>query len=78
MTDYSAREFFTGAQRHRFPFRVSGLDTHYELTSTPLPGPYFGSRSSVSVIRWEADSSAVRFVFPTSELRFKVGPHGEG
>ncbi|HEV2512885.1 hypothetical protein [Bosea sp. (in: a-proteobacteria)] len=73
--DYSARDFFTGAPRRWFAFRVNGPDTSYELTSTPLPGPYFGSRSSTSVIRWEPDSSAVRFVFSSSELQFKVGAH---
>ena len=75
--DYSARDFFSGAPRRWFAFRVSGPGMHHELTSTPLPGPYFGSRSSVSVIRWEPDSSAVRFVFPAAELRFEVHPSKE-
>lgn len=68
--DYSGQDFFTGSARRWFVFRVTGPGIAHELTSTPFAGPYFGSRSSTSVIAWEADSSAVRFVFPGAELRF--------
>lgn len=72
--DYFARGFFTNEEQRWFEFRVTGPGADYTFTGTPLPGPYFGSRSSHSVIRWEPDSSAVRFVFPTSELRIGVSP----
>jgi hypothetical protein len=72
--DYFDRDFFTNESRRWFEFRVTGPGADYTFTGTPLPGPYFGSRSSDSVIRWEPDSSAVRFVFPTSELRIGVRP----
>lgn len=72
--EYSSRAYFTNEPRHWFEFQVAGPGIAYKLAGTPLPGPYFGSRSSHSVIRWEPDSSAVRFVFPTSELRIGVRP----
>lgn len=71
-TEFMGRDFFTGKARRWFAFRVMGDGIDYRYEGTPLPGPYFGSRSSHSVVRWEADSSAVRFVFPTAELRFGV------
>ncbi|GGF52605.1 hypothetical protein GCM10007301_10110 [Azorhizobium oxalatiphilum] len=72
--DYTERHFFTGEPRNWFEFEIEGPGFSYRQTGTPIPGPYFGSRSSYSVIHWEPDSSAVRFVFPGAELRFKVGP----
>lgn len=71
-TDYGGRDFFTGKPRRWFEFRVTGPGIDYRYEGTPLPGPYFGSRSSHSVVKWEADSSAVRFVFPNAELRIGV------
>lgn len=72
--EFSDRHFVTGEARRWFEFRVTGPGLDYRYEGTPLPGPYFGSRSSHSVVRWEADSSAVRFVFPNAELRFAVTP----
>lgn len=74
VVDYFARDFLTNEPRRWFEFEVTGPGIDYKLSGTPLPGPYFGSRSSHSVVRWEPDSSAVRFVFPTSELRIGVRP----
>lgn len=71
--DYTERHFLTGKPRRWFEFRVTGPGVAHKLTSTPFPGPYFGSRSSTRVIAWEPDSSAVRFVFPSAELRFETG-----
>lgn len=70
--DWWETGFFTGETRRWFEFRISGPGLEYRQTGTPLPGPDFGSRSSGSVITWEPDSSAVRFVFPAAELRFQV------
>jgi hypothetical protein len=64
--DCSGREFFSDKEVHYFEFRVEGHGFERVITSTPLPGPYFGSRSSTQVIFWRPDSSSVRFVFPTS------------
>ncbi|MGU3495060.1 hypothetical protein ACLBXM_13540 [Xanthobacteraceae bacterium A53D] len=72
VTDWADRHFITGEPRRWFEFEISGPGLDYRQTGSPLPGPYFGSRSSHSVIMWEADSSAVRFVFPAAELRFGV------
>jgi hypothetical protein len=70
--DYSGRSFFTNAPRRWFEIKVEGPGTTVALVSTPFPGPYFGSRSSHRVVLWEADSTAVRFVFPTATLRFST------
>ena len=72
--DFSGRAFYTGRPLRWFVFRVTGPGIAHELTSTPFAGPYFGSRSATSVIAWDADSSAVRFVFPRAELRFSTAP----
>lgn len=72
--DFSGQAFFTGRPLRWFVFRVTGPGIAHALTSTPFAGPYFGSRSATSVIAWDADSSAVRFVFPRAELRFSTVP----
>ena len=72
--DYSERSFLAGTARRWFHIRVEGPGILYDFTSLPLPGPYFGSRSSHSVVFWEPDSSAVRFVFPTATLRLRTRP----
>lgn len=72
--DYSERSFFTGTARRWFHIRIEGPGILYDVISLPLPGPYFGSRSSHSVVFWEPDSSAVRFVFPTATLQFSTRP----
>lgn len=70
--DFQARKFWTGEQLRWFEFTISGPGIDHSLRSSPLPGPYFGSRPPVQVIFWQPDSSSVRFVFPTSELRFDM------
>lgn len=66
--------FFRGETRHYFEFSVSGPGVNHFLTSTAIPGPYFGSRSSHQVIFWDEKPAAVRFVFPSAELRFETRP----
>ncbi|MFT4163491.1 hypothetical protein [Shinella sp.] len=70
--DNFAEDFWTGRSRRWFTIRVERPDIAYEYKGSPLPAPYFGSRSSVSVIRWSPDSSLVRFVFPAAGLRFET------
>lgn len=69
VTDWYAESYF-GQQRHWFEFKISGGRSP-RLVTDPVPGPYFGSRSTNTVIEWAEDSSFVRFVFPTMELRMK-------
>lgn len=66
--------FFRGETRHYFEFKVTGPGVNHSLTSTAIPGPYFGSRSSHKVIFWDKEPAAVRFVFPSAELRFETRP----
>lgn len=66
---YTATDFWTGDPRHWFEFGLSGPDQSYRMTTSPIPGPYFGSRSSHRVVFWQPDSQAVRFVFPDATLR---------
>ena len=75
--DNFAEDFWTGSPRRWFTIRVDGPNVAYEYNGPPLPGPYFGSRSSVSVIHWSPDSSFVRFVFPTAEIRFETRLPGQ-
>ena len=70
--DFHRKQFFGGESESWFDFSVTGPDVAFAMKSTPLPAPYFGSRSSHSVIRWEADSSAVTFVFSNSQLRVET------
>ena len=63
-------ESYWGYSRQWFEFEVVG-GTSKSLITDPISGPYFGSRSSHSVIHWKPDSSAVSFVFPSVEIRMK-------
>ena len=76
--DYSNSNLLGVWEKNWFEFRVEGPGMSHLLTSTPLPGPYFGSRSSTKIIFWEPDSSAVRFVFPSAEFRFAIPPEAAG
>ena len=69
VTDWYDESFF-GRSRHWFEFEVRG-GSPQKLVTDPIPGPYFGSRSTNTVIFWADDSSVVRFVFPASEIRMK-------
>lgn len=71
---YTEKDFWTGEIRNWFEFRVSGPGQDKLLTTSPIPGPYFGSRSSHRVAYWDADSTAVQFVFPTFTLRIETRP----
>lgn len=73
---FSARDFWSGASREWFEFSVQGPGLDHQMTTTPIPGPYFGSRSSHHVIFWDADSGAVRFVFPTMVFQIDITPEG--
>lgn len=75
--DNFAEDFWTGRSRRWFTIRVEGPNVAYEYNGSPFPGPYFGSRSSVSVIHWSPDWSFVRFVFPTAEFRFETRFSGQ-
>jgi hypothetical protein len=69
VTDFYDESYF-GNSRQWFEFRISGGSSH-RLVTDPIPGPYFGSRSTNTVIYWSDDSSFVRFVFPAAEIRMK-------
>ena len=69
ITDWYDEDFF-GGSKHWFEFEVRG-GTPQHLITDPIPGPYFGSRSTTKVIFWANDSSVVRFVFPSTEIRMK-------
>lgn len=75
--DYSSRSFLTGEPRRWFELSLEGPGVRHHFVSDPLPGPYFGSRSAHSVIVWEPDSSAVRFVFPTATIELGTQPYEE-
>lgn len=68
------RSFWTDETREWFEFRISGPGLEKRLTTSPIPGPDFGSRSGHRVIHWDADSAAVRFAFPTVTLRVEARP----
>ena len=63
-------ESFFGKKRRWFRFEINGHSKQVLITD-PIEGPYFGSRSSISVIRWAEDESYVVFDFPTVEVRLK-------
>jgi len=67
VTDWYDESYF-GHQRQWFEFRVTGGSSQ-RLVTDPIPGPYFGSRSTNTVIYWSDDSAFVRFVFPATEIR---------
>ena len=69
VTDWYDESFF-GHSRRWFEFEVRGGSPH-RLVTDSIPGPYFGSRSTNTVIYWADDSSVVRFVFPATEIRMK-------
>jgi hypothetical protein len=69
ITDWHDESFF-GNSRQWFEFEVRG-GSPQRLSTDPILGPYFGSRSTNTVIVWADDSSVVRFVFPTTEIRMK-------
>ena len=69
-TDYYDESFW-GRSRHWFEFELLGGTKRQRVVTDPIPGPYFGSRSTHSVIFWADDSSSVRFVFPTVEIAMK-------
>jgi hypothetical protein len=67
ITDWYDESFF-GTQRRWFEFEVTG-GAYQKIVTDPIPGPYFGSRSTNRVIHWSDDSAVVRFVFPGREIR---------
>jgi hypothetical protein len=67
--------FFYGEIKHYFEFRVRGPGVDHFLTSRPIPGPCFASRCEKSAIVWDKQPAAVRFVFPSAELRFETRPN---
>lgn len=71
---YTKDSFWTGKTRHWFEFRLTGPDLDDTLTTSPIAGPYFGSRSNHQVVFWQPDSRAVRFVFPNATLRIGTDP----
>jgi hypothetical protein len=72
--DWSSESFF-GKTRFWYEFKIENKNSHeliQQIETTPIPGPYFGSRSSHSVINWNENSSEVVFTFPTLELKMKT------
>jgi len=67
VTDYYDETFFGGKKRW-FQFEIRG-DSQKMLITDAIDGPYFGSRSSTSVIQWASDESNVVFSFPAVEIR---------
>lgn len=71
---------FWGQERHRFEFKVEDTASGQviqRLETDPIPGPYFGSRSSHSVVHWCQDSTEVLFKFPDIDIKMKVAPQGD-
>lgn len=65
-------ETFWGQRKHWLEFSLTGKDVNRLFKTDYIEGPYFGSRSSYSLIYWADDSSKVRFVFPDAELVIKT------
>ena len=60
-------EDFWGHSRSWFEFKLarkSDRNVIQSLVTDPIAGPYFGSRSTNSVISWSENSKTVNFVFP--------------
>ncbi len=70
MDSYS--ETFWGQQKHWLEFSLRGEGIDKVLKTDYIEGPYFGSRSSYSVIKWSDDSSSVHFTFLGTELVFET------
>ena len=70
-------ESFWGKKRSWFEFTLENSSSGHilqELETDPINGPYFGSRDSYSVIRWDSNSTEVVFWFPSTEIKMKVEP----
>ncbi|UCG47888.1 MAG: hypothetical protein JSU94_20715 [Phycisphaerales bacterium] len=68
-------ESFWGRKRHWLRFEIKDVKSGAvvnTLETTPIEGPYFGSRSDHRVVFWSDDSREVRFVFPTVEIKMAV------
>jgi hypothetical protein len=68
----SFSETFFGQEKHWLEFAITGSGQNQFLKTDYIEGPYFGSRSSYSVIEWAKDSSAVTFLFPSVSLSMKL------
>jgi hypothetical protein len=68
----SYAESFWGQPKHWLEFSLTGSGQSQYLKTDYIEGPYFGSRSSYSVIHWADDSSSVSFVFPSAEITLKL------
>lgn len=70
-------ESFWGKERYWFEFKVEDAQSGQiiqKLETDPIEGPYFGSRSSHSVIQWQEDSTEVIFEFPGIDIKMRVEP----
>lgn len=69
------QESFWGEKKTWFKFSLSKVDSKavlQALETTPIKGPYFGSRSSHKVVKWHESSTAVNFEFPNTTITFNV------
>ena len=71
--DCSKKDFWTGEPHAWLDFTLAGPGIDYDLTSKPIDGLAVG-RDGRNVIRWEPDSSAVRFDLGSGELRLSTSP----
>ena len=74
--DWSSESFF-GKKRHWFEFKIEDTQSGQviqKLETDPIKGPYFGSRSSHSVVHWKDDSTEVVFTFPSIKIKMRVKP----
>ena len=74
--DWSSESFW-GKTRYWFEFKIEETQTGrvlQRIETTPIQGPYFGSRSSHRVVRWTDDSTQVVFKFPSVDIKMRVKP----
>ena len=72
VTNYYDEDFW-GHSSNWYEFELKNLNGRQIRfwRTNPIQSAYFGSRSDVNVVRWESDSSAVRFTFPGIEVIMK-------
>jgi hypothetical protein len=68
-------ESFFGEYESWYEYKVINLKTEevlHQFNTDPIDGPFFGSRSSHSVIKWDQHSNKVFYIFPKTEIILKL------
>lgn len=76
ITSYNDMDFW-GRETSWFEFELTNKSENsviHRLKTEPIPGPYFGSRSSHNVIFWSEDSKEVKYIFPAIDICIKTKP----